>query len=114
MRVALASRLFQIKNFATPRNQEGIAMDKQELVKIPYERYQAWQKSTEMLGDVASSLRHELQCISEHPTRQQIERTARAARAVEASLTGAARGLACALALSLENAASEVLVWSRS
>ena len=87
-------------------------MDKQELVEIPYERYQAWQKSTEMLGDVASGLRHELACISEHPTRQQIERTARAARAAEASLTGAARGLACALALSLENAASEVRAWT--
>ncbi len=83
-------------------------MDKQELVNVPYERYQAWIKSTEMLGDAASSLRHELACIPEHPTRQQIERTARAARAAEASLTGAARGLACALALSLENAASEV------
>ena len=87
-------------------------MNKMELVDIPYERFQSWMKSTEMLGDIATNLRHELSCISEHPTRQQIERTARAARAVEACLTGTARGLACALALSLENTASEVRNWS--
>ncbi len=86
-------------------------MNKMELVNIPYERFQSWMKSTEMLGDIATNLRHELSCISEHPTRQQIERTARAARAAEAGLTGTARGLACALALSLENAANEVGSW---
>ena len=86
-------------------------MNKLEFVDIPYERYQAWMKSTEMLGDTATSLRKELQGISQNPTRQQIERTARAARAAEASLTGVARGLACSLALSLENAAREVGGW---
>lgn len=83
-------------------------MNNSDPVDIPYDRFQAWMKSTEMLGELGSTLRHELDRFSNPPTRQQIERTARAARSAEASSTGLARGLACALALSLENAASEM------
>ena len=83
-------------------------MNNSDSVDIPYDRYQAWMKSTEMLGELGSTLRHELDCFSKPPTRHQIERTARAARAAEASSTGLARLLACALALSLENAAYEM------
>lgn len=76
-----------------------------DFLEIPYQRYQVWRKSVDMLGDAAGSVRQELEHMSQFPSRRSVARAASAARAVEAKLSGVQRGLASALASSLEGTA---------